>query len=117
MGDIETDFMEKIESCVNLPKVTLLFAPHHGRESGRVPDAWLKRMNPEVIVIGEAPSNNIHYYPGWNTITQNRAGDISFDCSTGAVDVYVSSDTYTVDFLRDYRKSSSLGNYIGSFDV
>lgn len=117
MGDLETDFMEKIDGYVELPKVDLLFAPHHGRESGRIPDAWLKQMNPAVIVLGEAPSENMWYYPGWNTITQNSAGDITFDCQTGRVDVYVSSSTYTVDFLYNAYASAGLGRYIGSFDV
>ncbi len=117
MGDLETEFMEEIDGCVELSKIDVLFAPHHGRESGRVPDAWLKQMNPTVIVLGEAPSEHMWYYPGWNTITQNRAGDITFDCRSGRVDVYVSSSTYTVDFLYNAYASADLGRYIGSFDV
>ena len=45
MGDLETDFMEPIEDGVDLPKVDLLFAPHHGRKSGRVPKPWLDNIN------------------------------------------------------------------------
>jgi beta-lactamase superfamily II metal-dependent hydrolase len=37
MGDLETDFMGKIANQVSWPKVDILFAPHHGRNSGRVP--------------------------------------------------------------------------------
>lgn len=117
MGDLETDFMEKIDGHVKLPEVDLLFAPHHGRTSGRVPDSWLKQMDPKVIVLGEARAEHLYYYPGWNTITQNRAGDITFDCTTGRVDVYVSSQTYSVDFLYDAGAFENLGRYIGSFDV
>lgn len=117
MGDLETEFMKRIERDIDLPKVDLLLAPHHGRESGRVPDAWLERMSPGVIVLGEAESEHLWYYPGWNTITQNRAGDIAFDCLTGRVDVYVSSETYTPDFLYHAGSSANLGRYIGSFDV
>jgi beta-lactamase superfamily II metal-dependent hydrolase len=118
MGDLETDFMEKIDGHVDLPKkVDLLFAPHHGRKTGRVPDRWLKEMKPTVIVLGEAESEYLHYYPGWDTITQNSAGDITFDCMSGRVDVYISSKTYSVDFLYDAGASANLGRYIGSFNV
>ena len=117
MGDLETDFMEAIDSQVSLPEVDLLFAPHHGRKSGRVPQAWLEAMDPSVIVLGEAPSEDLHYYPGWSTISQNEAGDLTFDCRTGRIDVYVSSSTYAVSFLYDAAASADLGRYIGSFDT
>lgn len=117
MGDLETDFMEEIDGHVDLPSIDLLFAPHHGRESGRVPNAWLERLDPTVIVLGEAEAGHLYYYPGWNTITQNRAGDIAFDCRAGRVDVYVSSSTYTAEFLYDAGASANLGRYIGSFRV
>jgi hypothetical protein len=70
-----------------------------------------------VIVLGEAPAEHLCYYPGWNTITQNRAGDITFDCMNGRVDVYVSSPRYQVDFLYNAGAYAALGLYIGSFDV
>lgn len=117
MGDLETGFMERIDGDVVLPNVDLLFAPHHGRISGRVPDSWLEEMDPSVIVLGEAPAEEIYYYPGWNTITQNRAGDIAFDCLKGRVDVYVSSGTYSAGHLYDAGGSANLGRYVGSFDV
>jgi hypothetical protein len=56
-------------------------------------------MNPSVIVLGEAKAEDLHYYPGWNTITQNLAGDIAFECLDGRVDVYVSSTTYSAGHL------------------
>ena len=119
MGDLETDFMKKIDGHVDLPKVDLLFAPHHGRKSGRVPDSWLKEMDPAVIVLGEASSEDIHYYSGWDTITQNTAGDIAFDCVVGRVDVYVSNERYTNEKLinNPNARAHRLGNYIGSFEV
>lgn len=117
MGDLETDFMESIRPHVEVSTVDILFAPHHGRESGRVPEEWLKELQPTVIVLGEAKAEDLFYYPGWNTITQNRAGDITFDCLEGCTDVYVSSETYEEDFLYDRGASADLGRYIGSFDV
>jgi hypothetical protein len=106
MGDLETEFMEAIEDELDLPKVDLLFAPHHGRESGRVPDSMLETMSPRIIIVGEAPSEHLHYYPGNNTITQNSAGDIVFECEEGAVHIFT-SNKYTVDFLEDRGKKAS----------
>lgn len=62
MGDLDTEFMEKIEAHVDIPNVDILFAPHHGRASGKVPDIWLKKLTPKVIVVGEAPSEHLDYY-------------------------------------------------------
>jgi beta-lactamase superfamily II metal-dependent hydrolase len=118
MGDLETDFMEGIEEAVEIERVDILFAPHHGRDSGKVPASWLEQLDPQLIVIGEAPSQHLNYYQGYNTITQNSAGDITFECETGWVHIYVSSSTYSVGFLKDERKKSSSGkNYIGSLEV
>jgi beta-lactamase superfamily II metal-dependent hydrolase len=117
MGDLEIDFMEKIRSAVSWPRVDILFAPHHGRETGKIPDAVLKKMDPKIIVIGEAPSEHLNYYNGYNTITQNSAGDIVFECETGKVHVFVSDEDYAVDFLDFEEDVSGDGNYIGTLAV
>lgn len=117
MGDLETDFQEKIKTVVAWPKVDILFAPHHGRDSGKIPEDVLQRLNPKIIVIGEAPSKTLNYYNNYNTITQNSAGDITFECVDNKVHVYVSSDTYTVDYLKNEKRSNTLGNYIGTLNV
>jgi beta-lactamase superfamily II metal-dependent hydrolase len=116
MGDLETSFMEAIENDITLPKVDILFAPHHGRESGRIPDAMLKKMNPKLIIVGEAPSEHLHYYPGYNTITQNSAGDIHFECKEGKVHIFTSND-YEVDFLDDENWSFVGFQYIGTLNL
>lgn len=118
MGDLETAFMESIKDQVDWPQVDILFAPHHGRDSGKVPKEILDKLNPKLIVIGEAPSEHLDYYAGFNTITQNSAGDIVFDCIEGKVRIYVSSSTYSVDFLDDESlASSSWGTYLGTLCV
>ena len=94
----------------------ILFAPHHGRDSGKVPKAILEEMDPKIVVIGEAPSKNLNYYRDYNTITQNSAGSIYFECVTNWVHIYVGSSTYSVDFLQD-RGASSYNYYIGSLSV
>lgn len=114
MGDLETDYLESIKNDVEFEPVDVLFAPHHGRESGRIPKDILEVLDPKIIVIGEAPSNNIHYYSDYNTITQNSAKDIIFDFDDESVDIYVGSDNYSVGFLDDMKKTR-FDNYIGSF--
>ena len=118
MGDLETEFMEKIEDDVDIPDIDILFAPHHGRDSGKVPKSWLDKMTPQIIIIGEAPSGNINYYQGWDTITQNSAGDIIFECETGKVHIYVSNENYSVDFLdNEWKYDRDDGYYLGTIKV
>jgi len=116
MGDLETDFMKAIESEIDVPKVTILFAPHHGRDTGRIPSSMLKKMAPEIIVVGEAPSEHLHYYPDCNTITQNSAGDIVFYCDTGKVHIFTSKD-YKVDFLDDESMTYGDYFYVGTLNL
>lgn len=117
MGDLETDFMEKIEDKISLPPTDVLFAPHHGRASGKVPRKWLGEMSPGLIIIGEAPSEYLDYYRGYDIITQNSAGDLLFDCDTGKVHVYASNHTYVANCLSDEGLDHSHGlYYVGSFD-
>ena len=116
MGDLESDFMENIKGELNLPRVDILFASHHGRDSGKVPKELLDVMKPQIIIVGEAPSENLHYYPDYNTITQNKAGDITFDCYEGEVHIYVSNENYTVNFLNNKHKTAYSG-YIGTLNL
>ena len=62
-GDLETDFMDKIKDEITWPDVDILFAPHHGRESGKIPKPILEEMDPRIVVIGEAPSKNLKLLP------------------------------------------------------
>lgn len=115
MGDIESDFLNSVKENIEFEKIHVLFAPHHGRESGKIPEDILKILNPDIIVIGEAPSENIDYYSGYNTITQNSAGAITFVVNNETVDVYVSNSDYDVDFL-DYKSGKKdFSYYLGSF--
>lgn len=116
MGDLETDFMKRIEEDVDWMSVDVLFAPHHGRSSGKVPESILSKIDPKIIVIGEAPSEHLNYYGDYNTITQNTAGTIAFECSSDCIDIYVSSPTYLVDFLEDFSEDT-YDNYIGTLVV
>ena len=121
LGDMETTFIEKIKKNVNWCKVDILFAPHHGRNSAKIPEDILKLLDPHVVVIGEARSDDLNYYKGYNRILQNRAKDITFDCGTGRVDIFTSSASYkpTDNFLI-LPPNQGIGisdRYIGSFKV
>lgn len=116
LGDLETDFMESIVDDIELTKTTVVFASHHGRASGKIPDSWLEKLDPQLIVIGEAPSRHLHYYTGYNVITQNKAGHITMDCVGDKLDIYVANENYQRDYLEDHGKDSFPG-YIGSLEV
>lgn len=116
MGDLETKFMEDIQNSVSLSKVNILFAPHHGRDSGKVPKSMLDILKPDIIVIGEAPSANLNYYQGYNTITQNLAGDITFVNDGKEIHIYVSNQNYKVNFLKNKNKSE-YNYYLGTLEI
>lgn len=118
MGDLETDFMKKIEEHVEWPKIDILFAPHHGRKSGKIPKSILDKLNPKIIVIGEADTVHLDYYQGYNKITQNSTGDIIFDCLAGKVHIHVEEDAYRTEYLDMENQLSKPGfNYIGTLNL
>ena len=51
---------------LKLPKADILFAPHHGRKTGKIPKSILDVIKPKIIVIGEADSEYLDYYQGYN---------------------------------------------------
>lgn len=116
-GDLEKDFMESIKDDLNIEKADIIFAPHHGRSSGKIPKVILDKIDPKLIVIGEAPSENLNYYSGYNTLTQNSAGDITFDCTGNNIHIYVSNENYHVNFLKDKYKSNEYDYYIGILEL
>ncbi len=117
-GDLEKDFMENIADDIIWPNAHIVFAPHHGRKSGKIPEDILEEINPSLVVIGEAPAENLDYYQNYNTITQNSAGDITFECLDKKVHVFVSEIDYTVDFLDDEDIESQKGHYyIGTLNL
>lgn len=117
LGDLETDFMESIVDDIQLTKTTIVFAAHHGRNSGKIPDSWLKKLDPQIIIIGEAPSRHLNYYTGYQKLTQNRAGDITMELVDNKVHFYVSKSEYTPSAELDYDFQSTFENYIGSITV
>lgn len=120
MGDLESEMQKEFLSYVEVPSTTVVFAPHHGRKSGRVPHELLRRLSPKIIVVGEAPSEDLHYYNGYNTITQNSTGDIMFDVNNGIVDIFVSNSNYNRKDWMHVNVSHGLHNglhYLGSIEL
>lgn len=116
MGDLEADFIDSIADQVDWPNVDILFAPHHGRESGKIPENLLTIIDPKIIVIGEAPSKNLNYYNNYHTITQNSSGYIIFEAESDGLHIYVGSNSYSVDYLTDMNKET-YKNYLGSLSI
>jgi beta-lactamase superfamily II metal-dependent hydrolase len=117
LGDLETQFMETIEDYISLTPVHIIFASHHGRASGKIPDSWLDKLKPKLIVIGEAPSRHLHYYSDYHTLTQNRAGDITFDCDhLNKIHIYASNPKYSAEYLDNDAKDDEYGYYLGTLN-
>ncbi len=116
LGDLETEFMESITDSIELEKTTVVFAAHHGRKSGKIPDSWLEKLDPQIVVIGEAPSRHLNYYTGYTTITQNMARDITFDCVGDKIHIYSSNEDYTHKKFDDLGKDA-FKHYVGSITV
>ncbi len=117
IGDLETEFMKDIYNDIQLEQTTIVFAPHHGRKSGKLPDKWLDKLKPKIIVIGEAESRHLHYYTGYNKITQRKAGDITFVTDDGKVHCYASEKSYGLrSWLKDEGKNHH-DNYIGTLNL
>lgn len=116
MGDMEQDMQEEFDRVVQNSPVTIVFAPHHGRQSGSIPTSLLKKLSPQLVVIGEAPCDELNYYNGQNTITQNTAGDILFEVHGDFMDIFVSNNNYTKSDLihnskhKDYADMEYLGS-------
>lgn len=90
MGDLLTKMQEEYYNACKkqIPKVDILFQPHHGRTTGAVPDDLLNAIDPQIIVIGNAPSKHIDYGDSRKTITQNTAGDLTFINEEDYIHIY-----------------------------
>lgn len=115
-GDLEHKFMESIQDDYSMPEADIVFAPHHGRLSGAIPQKWLEQINPQIIIIGAAPSAELKYFNDYNTITQNSANDITLMCNENQVDIYSSNKNYGLrKYLTNKRKPDIAdGYYIGT---
>ena len=79
---------EYFDTCNDVPRVSILFQPHHGRKSGSVPEKLLEALDPQLIIIGNAPCDHIDYDNARMTITQNSSGDLLFENDGEYVHIY-----------------------------
>lgn len=42
LGDIETELLDKVKDEIDFEEVDIIFALHHGRDSGKIPNDVLK---------------------------------------------------------------------------
>lgn len=118
-GDLETDYMNNIKDKVDWIEADIVFASHHGRSSGKIPNEILEKVKPKIIIIGEAPSENLDYYTGYETITQNTAKDIVIICEDNTADFFVSNSNYKTapaNLKMIYGKNLDGYTYIGSLE-
>lgn len=108
-GDMESDFLEKIKDKIDFPKADVIFAPHHGRNSGKIPKDILDKIEPKIIIIGEAKSEYLNYYEDFDTITQNTTKNIVLDCTAGKIDVYT-ENKFDNDFLEYENHKNTLAS-------
>lgn len=107
MGDMETDMQTEFASvCAGkIPKVDILFAPHHGRPSGHVPPNLMSILQPKIIVVGNAPSEKLDYYDSSKTITCNSAGDILFEAVGNKVHVFAENQVDNIPACLSKEKA------------
>jgi hypothetical protein len=86
------------------------------RRTGRIPKSILDKLKPKIIVIGEAATEHLDYYTGYNTITQNSAGDVIFECRESKIHIFTSKE-YKADYLDDEEWSLNGHYYIGTLNL
>ena len=80
--------------------VDILFAPHHGRDSGR-DYKFLDILKPKLTLFGNASSEHLAYSQYRKTrITNNQAGHIILDINPKRSKVYVKNQEFASSFLR-----------------
>lgn len=120
MGDMETGMQEEFyKSRLNkIPSVDVLFHPHHGRDSSKLPDDLMFKLGPQIVVIGNAPAEHINYGNPDQTITQNMAGDVVFVNDLGIIHVFTANSINNPPkVLKQYARHPYISGfyYQGSF--
>lgn len=106
-GDSEDNSWEYIlqNHKEDVTNVDVLFAPHHGRDSGRNYD-FLKSVNPKVTLFGNASSKHLAYNCYKPTrITNNQAGYVIIDITETKITFYVKN----YEFAKYYKHRRNWG--------
>ena len=98
--------------------IDILFAPHHGRDSGRKYD-FLDTLKPRITLFGNASSEHLAYscYTYGTRITNNQAGYIVIKCNENDLSLYVKNHQFMSDFRtkRGWSVSPYNSTYEGYF--
>lgn len=91
---------------------SVLFAPHHGRKSGRSFD-FLDVVRPKITFFGCASSGDLAYQ-AWSSrklrvITNNQAGNIVINCADKVIQFYVQNAAYAKANGCDLEITNSQG--------
>lgn len=125
MGDLETDMQQEYYDTYsdNIPRVNVLFQPHHGRKSASVPSDLLGKLNPQLIIIGNAPSEHIDYGDSEVSITQNTSGDLMFVNEGEYIHIYSQNEVNNKPkglekiFSKYFTPDKRTPYYLGSLKV
>ena len=89
---------------------------YNRRRTGRIPKSIFDKIAPLIIVIGEAATEHLDYYSGYNTITHNSAGDVIFECVENKVHLFTSKEYY-VDYLEDEGMTLQGSHYFETLNL
>jgi beta-lactamase superfamily II metal-dependent hydrolase len=100
------NYKTDVENC------SILFAPHHGRKSGRSFE-FLDVVKPKMTFFGCASSGHLAYQ-AWNSrklpvVTNNQAGNIVLECEGDEIHVFVQNEKFAKASGRDMRIKNAQG--------
>jgi beta-lactamase superfamily II metal-dependent hydrolase len=97
--------------------IDVLFAPHHGRDSGRNFD-FLKVLSPKITLFGNASSEHLAYdkYPGIR-ITNNQAGYVIMNIDTEQINLYAKNKEFASNFRKNPKRKLSETSYSTTHDA
>lgn len=100
-GDADENTMDYILEHFQdeVSNIDVLIAPHHGRACNQ-DFTYLKHMNPKLVLIGDAPSQYLNYFDGYNHLTTNQGGNILIETSPRKLNVYIDNATFAVALAR-----------------
>lgn len=118
-GDSEDNSWEYIlkNYSEEVRNIDILFAPHHGRDSGRDWE-FLKTLTPKVTLFGNASSAHLAYdkYPEIR-LTNNQAGYIIMNITKDDINIFVKHEQFAVDFANNSKRKWPYPVYNKNFDA
>ncbi len=123
MGDLthemQQEFYDKFEDKIH--HIDVLFHPHHGRKIDEPPCELLEKLNPKILVIGNAPDDELNKdYPD-RTINKNEAGDIVFINEDKMLHIFsqnkVDKKPKCLENFLKSRTISQYGHYMGTLKL